>query len=113
MLKPSSGILHGVVVWVAETPSWLKCDPGFELDSVSPEKISSQQKTWGSDRSPNCLFSRADRMIHGVCPGGSVVGYFPSGSLPEVVMMQTADPRHLGHVPTVWGLNRPRDWTVV
>ena len=28
-------------------------------------------------------------------------------------MMQTAHQRHLGHFPTVWGLNRPRDWTVV
>jgi hypothetical protein len=27
--------------------------------------------------------------------------------------MQTADQRYLGHLPTVWGLNRPRDWTVV
>ncbi len=25
-----------------------------------------------------------------------------SGSLPEVVMMQTADQRPLDHVPTVW-----------
>ena len=28
-------------------------------------------------------------------------------------MMQTAHQRHLGHLPTVWELNRPRDWTVV
>jgi hypothetical protein len=28
-------------------------------------------------------------------------------------MMQTAHQRHLGHLPMVWGLNRPRDWTVV
>ena len=28
-------------------------------------------------------------------------------------MMQTADQRHLDHVPTVWRLHRPRDWTVV
>src|SRR5664279_4036316 len=37
----------------------------------------------------------------------------PSGSLPEIVMMQAAHQRHLGHLPTVRGLNWPRDWTVL
>ena len=46
-------------------------------------------------------------------PGiGSVIGS-ASGSLPQVVMMQTAQLRHLDHLPTLRGLQRPRDWTVM
>ena len=55
-----------LTLWVAETPSGLKCDTWFELDGVSPEKLSPQQKTGGSDSNPKCLPSRADRMIQGL-----------------------------------------------
>ena len=43
---------------------------------------------------------------------GSVVGPV-SGSLPPVVMMQTADQRHLEHLPTFGQLHRSRDRTVM
>ena len=43
---------------------------------------------------------------------GSVTGY-PSGNLPQVPMMQTADERHLDHLPTLRGLHRPWDWTIM
>lgn len=35
-----------------------------------------------------------------------------SGSLPPVVMMQTADERQFDHLPNLRCLHRPRDWTV-
>src|SRR5512136_2874853 len=43
---------------------------------------------------------------------GSVVGS-ASGSLPQVLMMQTADQRYLNHLPTVGQLRRSRDRTVM
>jgi hypothetical protein len=43
---------------------------------------------------------------------GSVVDS-ASGNLPQVLMMQTANQRHLDHLPTVWPLHRPWDWTVM
>ena len=43
---------------------------------------------------------------------GSVVGS-ASGSLPQVLMMQTADQRHLDHHPMFRRLHRLRDWTVM
>ena len=43
---------------------------------------------------------------------GSVIGS-ASSSLPQVVMMQTADSRYLNHLPPFRRLHRPRDRTVV
>ena len=43
---------------------------------------------------------------------GSVVGS-ASGSLPQVLMMQTADQRYLDHPPTVGQLHRSWDRTVM
>jgi len=43
---------------------------------------------------------------------GSVVGS-ASGSLPQVLMMQTADQRYLDHLPMVGQLHRSRDRTVM
>ena len=102
---------------VAETSSWLKCGPWFKLDGVSPEKTSTQQKPCGGTAARSVRIpSRADRMIHrgsALRPArGSVVDY-ASGSQSQVVMMQTADYRHLDHFPTVRRLHRPRDWAVM
>jgi hypothetical protein len=54
--NPKTLILEAL--WVAKTPSWLKCDTWCEFDGVSPERISPQQKTPGSDKKPKSLFKK-------------------------------------------------------
>src|SRR5665213_785555 len=46
-------------------------------------------------------------------PANGSSGDAASGSLSQVVMMQTADQWHLDHLSTLRRLHRPRNWTVV